>query len=217
MIQANWRLFYHEREYYWRPFPPGQIGLMHMSDHFRPTIHSTVALALLGIIGCLPNLGPPPVSDGEYRNIVLSARTMIPTAVEMERLFPVADHSVPIAGGPVTWTTKVFFGGRFQLLMQVDVKISRISERISKVIGEPEFRLWEVQSLTIHPDGRVDAKMFGEHERAFGLKEWSKIVADHGAFTVLGLSTEGPPVNGFDAYAASRRMNGSRLISLLGK
>jgi hypothetical protein len=187
-----------------------------MGQNLRRAVSRTAPLVLLGIIGCQVNTGPIPVSDSEYRNIVQSARSMIATAVEMERLFPVADHFVAIDDGPVTWNTVVYFGGRFQLTMQVDVKVSRRSERITKVISDPKFRLWEIQSLTIDPDGGVDAKMFGQHERAFGSKEWAAIVADHGALNVLGLSMDGKPVDGFDAFVASRRKRGSRFTSLLG-
>jgi hypothetical protein len=159
-------------------------------------------------VGCSPATPMKPFVMADYVATVRSARTAIPLALQMEELFPVADHFITHYGfgsSPRIWNTIIYFGGRFELSMQVDVEIDYAANRIKKIVGEPAFVLWEVKRLTLRDDGRTDAEMRGEHERHFRPAQWKLIYDSKGDLSPIGLKGEGSQVEHFDAYVSSWR------------
>jgi len=143
----------------------------------------------------------------DYKATVRSARTALPIAVQIEETFPVADHfitSYALEAGPRTWQTDVYFGGRYNLGMAVDVQID-YSSRTLKRIGEPKFYLEEVTQIDILPDGRVESTYHGVHKQ-FGEKEWGELYMAKGDLSVLGVAVNRQKVENWGRFvAASRR------------
>ncbi len=164
------------------------------------SVPKTIALlATLFATGC----GPRPE---QYQAIHQSARTALPIAVEMEQLFGTADHFITHFGSRSEasnlWNTVAFFGGRYELTMQVKIRVDYDKNQI-EVVGDPEFYLVEVRSIKVYDDGRTD----GQYDRNFRFtkEEWKTVSEHKGDFSVIGFELKTEPVAGFDAYVASWR------------
>ncbi len=142
-----------------------------------------------------------------------SAKDILPVAVEMEELFPVADQW--IVQGP-KWDTTVYFGGRYELTMQADIRIDYGNNRIIRVIGEPLFVLWEIEKVEILPDGRTYATYRTQNERRFGLKEWESIRQSKGDLSSIGIKMKTDEVENWHEYVRQWRRGRSGVsVSLL--
>jgi hypothetical protein len=86
--------------------------------------------------------------------------------------------------------------------MQVPITIE--SSTSGKVIGEPQFYLNEVSSVSVSPSGQISASF--STNRDFGLAEWKLVYAAGGDFGKIGYKINtGPPIKDFDVYAKSSR------------
>lgn len=77
----------------------------------------------------------------KYKLGVQSGFAKIPEALQIEACFGEADHfiSSPDKHGNCTWNTEVYFGARYCLTMQVEVKMKDDFSEILKVVSSPQF------------------------------------------------------------------------------
>jgi hypothetical protein len=144
----------------------------------------------------------------DYKATVHSARTVIPIAVQMEELFPVADHFITeydFDDKPKVWNTVVYFGERYELAMQVTVEIDYESHKVIRMVDEPQFSLFESKRIDILSDGRAETTYKSENEKEFGPKEWRKIYEKGGDFSAIGVQLDPTPVEKFDESVAQMR------------
>jgi len=151
----------------------------------------------------------------DYETIHRSARTELPWAVEMEQLFGSADHFITHFGFPNkdtnTWHTCAYFGGRYEVSMDVQVKVDYANKRIV-LAGEPRFQIIEKTYVELRDGGQVASGVGNQME--FGIDEWEKVVAAKGDFSVIGFPLNPEPTPDFDVFLRARR--GPRVpISLL--
>jgi len=87
----------------------------------------------------------------------------------------------------------------------VDVEVNYKEDRVSRVVGEPHFHLWEVSSISQSPDGTVSATYTPGKDK-FGEAQWKEVVAAKGDFSKIGFQVNtNAPVAGFDAYVRAWR------------
>jgi hypothetical protein len=141
-----------------------------------------------------------------YKQAVRSGFAKFPEAMQMESLFGEGDHfiSSPGHGGIRKWYSEVFFGGRYTLTMEVDVKTDADFSRITEIVGSPLFVLTEASRVTTSGN-RVTGADFSTDWK-FRLDDWKKVVAAKGDFSVIGITiTKAKPLQDFDAYVAAER------------
>src|SRR5271167_2861413 len=95
---------------------------------------------------CIGSCGHPRTFDMKnYTQAVKSGFKKIPEAMQVEALFGEADHFISYSGPyvPQDWNTEVFFCGRYELSMQVDVETNSAFSEVTKVVGELRFYLSE--------------------------------------------------------------------------
>ena len=122
----------------------------------------------------------------------------VPHVQEIKHVFSnlPTDHFITNYGfdkaKPKTWNTEVFFGGRYEFTYQVDVIVDYKNKRIGQTVGIPHFFLVEIKSVTSNSTDTASG-IYGSDYK-FGEKEWKKIVAAKGDFTVIGikLNTNSP-------------------------
>ena len=134
-------------------------------------------------------------------SMVHSGYVQIPQAREIDELFGPALHSCSNYEEPdaAQWFTETYFGGRYELVMQVDVRIDRQSGEVAEVRGEPQFSLGEIYRI----EGR--GASYGNWHQ-FGAEEWEAVVEADGDFSVLGIQIDlENPVDGFEEYKAIPR------------
>ena len=154
------------------------MGSTSRSSNFRG--RSAALLAVL-LVGCQAES-----SMQDYKATVRSARTSIPVAVEMERLYPHTDHFIThygFAAGPKVWNTESYFGDRYHLTMQVEVTIDYTRNRVTPV-GKPTFFLMEINKLEPITDGVFEGH-FGRNLE-FDLATWEKLFDQRGDLTAIG-------------------------------
>ena len=138
--------------------------------------------------GAVPHLGHP--------EFAAKAPEHVAPAAEMDRLFPRCKHFLSYGAGDVPLVNSVaYFGGRYQLTMQVPVSIESATK--GAATAPPRFLLYEVKSFTFHPTGEVSGIRYSD-QRGFGRAEWDRFVASGGDLTVLGLDPKAPPLPDFD-------------------
>jgi hypothetical protein len=142
----------------------------------------------------------------DYRAVHRYARTALPIAVEMEELFGDADHFIThfgMSGKKNIWNTAVFFDGRFELTMQVDIVIDYGNNTFS-LTGSPKFFLTEVREIYQLPDGRFGAKLGANH--LFTEEDWKKLYATSGDLSAIAVTPEtDDPLPRFDEYVMGWR------------
>ena len=148
---------------------------------------------------------------GSYKNrghqeFAANGVAQIEPAAQMDLLYPGCRHYIIYSGDAgvsvSTWNAVAFFGGRYELTMQVPVAIE--SRTTGKIAGEPHFHLLEVEKVSISASGSVGAS-FSKDFR-FGIEEWRTVVRSNGDFGSIGFHVStAPPVSGFDAYAKASR------------
>jgi hypothetical protein len=155
------------------------------------------------LCGCSPSMD-------DYKKTVRDGIKTVPHVEEIRQLFPNAptDHFITQYGFdknvPVTWNTVVYFYGRYQLDYQVDVIVDYKNNRISHVQGVPVFRLAEI--VLNHPVSNRPVENTFASGHIIYEKDWKKIVAAKGDFSVVGISLiTNSPVAGFDEYVRSWR------------
>ena len=143
-----------------------------------------------------------------YRRAVKSGFKKIPEAKQIEDLLGEADHFISYSGPsvPQDWNTVVYFGGRYELAMQVVVETLFDFSEVTKVKGEPKFYFYEVSRVERYPHGQWGADYNAASERHFGRAEWQRVVAAKGDFSVIGIRlNRGPPVADFDHFVRAFR------------
>jgi hypothetical protein len=166
---------------------------------------------------------------------VKSALKFLPAALQIERMFstsdkkqvfPFTDHffSTYEFNGKdsvlrKTFVTEAYFGGRYQLTMQADIKLDRNDKVITKLWSQPTFVLRELESVET-PQGfyHPDVPRWRREDR-FDLEAWNKVVAADGDFSVIGITIDTTPQSKSDAerarsYVHSQRSHRDR-VSLL--
>ena len=152
---------------------------------------------------CFASCGQPRTFNMKnYTQAVKSGFKKIPEAMQVEQLFGEADHFISYSGPyvPQEWNTEVFFYGRYELTMQVQVKTNSAFSEVTEVVGEPKFYLHEVKEIRGADAG--EARYNGSGQRTFGLTEWKKIYNAKGDFSVIGITIhKDQPVDNFDRFA----------------
>lgn len=142
----------------------------------------------------------------EYRQIHMSARTSLPAAVQIEELFGDADHFITHYGmrseKSNIWNTVTYFGGRYELTMQVRVRVD-YDKKCIEVAGSPEFSLVEIRRVRKSTSGLIGADC-GKNFR-FSEDEWQKVLASGGDFSVIGIELDASSVADFDDFVAAVR------------
>lgn len=182
-------------------------GLSHRCALTLFAIASALAMG-----GCMPL---PTMSD--YKATVASARTALPVAVEIEKLFGDADHFITHYGfdsKPKTWNTEVHFGGRYVLTMQVTVNVDYKANAITP-IDEPRFWLHEIRTVEKMPGGGYSTTYNGRSQVEFSLSDWRAFRDSNGNVAALGVAENKDPVPLFDEYVAATRRDRVRVTLLL--
>lgn len=171
-----------------------------MSAIFRYALVPSLAVVLL--LGC--GASPNPSLDA-YRATLTQGTKFVDHVSEITAMFSncPGDHFITYFGfseKPVTWNTVTYFGGRYELTYQVDVKVNYTENRIERITNTPKFHLQEIDTIESLPDGRFQVayrRKYGE----FSTNDWSKVVAASGNFSAIGWNlTTNQPLDNFDAY-----------------
>ena len=132
----------------------------------------------------------------------------IPQVRQIETLFGKGDHFITggephlMPGGAndiCQWSTDVYFAGRYQLTMWVDIEIDRRNSEVSRVVDTLKFRLLEVTRVDMLSDGRPSISYGGSGQREFSAADWKKVVEAKGDFSVIGIQIRNDaPIANFD-------------------
>jgi hypothetical protein len=142
----------------------------------------------------------------DYKETVRSGIKARPWPKEMEALFGEGDHFIThynFSPGPKTWNTEVFFGGRYELTLQVDVEIDYKKRTVVKVVTPPSFNLREVEHVQIDPSGLPTA--FYSNDWTFDEARWKRLVVSGGDWLQIGILLKSNTVPGFDQYEKAMR------------
>lgn len=145
------------------------------------------------------------VTFDEYAEICQSARTEVPVALQMETLFGKAHHMIlefRCDSKPKTWQTLVYFGERYELVMEVEVMVDCRNRSVSQT-GTPKFYLSEVETIEALGGGRFSATNNIDKHFEFSQKEWDTIYESHGDWSKVGYTINKTPVADFDKYASA--------------
>ncbi|WP_029246506.1 hypothetical protein [Schlesneria paludicola] len=159
---------------------------------------------------------------GSYHETLLSARTAVPIAAEIESQFGAASHFITEYGFPKnglnSWNTLVYFGGRYRLHMCVDVKVDLQGNTITQV-GEPVFYFWEIESVQVDRLEGNDVPAIGWEvgfHTEFSAKEWKRVCEARGDFAAIGITINPNPVANFDVIVEDEQKRRVP-VSLLAK
>jgi hypothetical protein len=129
--------------------------------------------------------------------------SQIRPAAEMEKLYADCRHYIVYTGpeSVSTWNATAFFGGRYELTMQVPVEIK--SKDAGAMIGKPKFYLHEVGEVSVSSSGQVGASF--ARVLQFDESEWEKVYRSNGDFSVIGFTVRKTAVPNFQKYADASR------------
>jgi hypothetical protein len=145
--------------------------------------------------------------------MVPSGYRMITEARQIDDLLGRARHQISNYQEPdiAEWQTDALFGGRYELLMTVGVRVDRRSGRVTEVLGAPRFSLMEIEKI----QGSQEVMYRPANEHKFGADEWRQVVKAQGDFSVIGIQLDRTnPVPGFDS-AQGLAPNGMRMHAAL--
>lgn len=175
-----------------------------------------IAFVIVGIVAAIPiawavfyfgiYLGYGNWKVRGHQEFARNGITQIPPAAEMEKLFDDCRHYIVYTGreSVSTWNATAFFGGRYELTMQVPVEIK--SKNNGSMIGEPSFSLREVEMVSVSSSGQVGASF--SRGINFDKSQWKKVRESGGDFSSIGFSLKTTPVPNFQTYTdASRPSN----------
>jgi hypothetical protein len=139
----------------------------------------------------------------DYKETIGDGVKKIGFASELKRLFPDAKltHSIVhygFAPGPRKWQSMAYFGGRYELGIEVMVEINYKTNEIVRTIGPATFYLVEVSKVSKNSNGSVGAR-FGAQTK-FGEEEWKKVIDAKGDFAAIHFSINPAPLDGFQDY-----------------
>jgi len=147
------------------------------------------------------------IGYGNYKNFghqEFAARgvSQIEPAAQLDQLFEDCRHYITYGPkGVPLFNSVVYFGGRYQLTMQVQVVIHSSSS--GTMTGEPKFYLNEISEITFYPGGQIGASFSRNFE--FGFAQWTQVYKANGAWGEVGIDLNPTPVENFQKYAAASR------------
>jgi hypothetical protein len=133
--------------------------------------------------------------------MVPSGYEMILEARQIDDLLGPARHQLANYTEPdiAEWQTEVLFGGRYELMMTVSVRVDRGSGRVTEIVGEPRFMLSEITEIW----NSREVLYGGPGQREFGVDQWRRVVKAGGDFSVIGIKLNyNHPVPGFESFQA---------------
>lgn len=145
------------------------------------------------------------------QQMVSSGYRVIPEAKQIDDLFEPAWHKLSNYQEPdiAEWQTEALIAPRYELSMWVAVRVDRSSGQVTEVVGEPRFRLVEIDEIR----NSREVSYNGNHQREFGLDQWRQVVRAKGDFSAIRIQLDrNDPVSGFDRYKAAPR-NGIQMHS----
>jgi hypothetical protein len=127
----------------------------------------------------------------------------IPQVRQIDRILGNAVHRVSSrmghdqVVGRYEWSSEVYFGGRYELVMWVDVEVDQRSSEISTILDAPKFRLLEVGRVDLSSERGPSISYQGQRE--FNAAEWERVVEADGDFSVIGIEiNNSQPIANFD-------------------
>ena len=158
-------------------------------------------LLVLGLCGCGQ-------TEKDYIQTTRSGIGSLPWPKQMEALFGDADHFIThygMASGPRPWNTVVYFGGRYELALQVDVEINYRTHKIVKAVSPPKFHLSEIGSLIRNKANQVEGADIAKNWVVDEV-QWNQFVQANGDWSVIGITVRtNDPIPGFDEYVKGWR------------
>lgn len=93
----------------------------------------------------------------KYEETVRKGMSDVPHAAEIKKVFPneKVDHFISMfhhdrkQGKPLRWHSQVYFGGRYSLTYQVDIRFDHQESKFLDVVGPPIFVLEEVAGIML--------------------------------------------------------------------
>ena len=151
---------------------------------------------------------------------VLSSQPLIPAAVQIEEMFPLAGHyidrSVRKGKGDdrdlreATFITQAYFADRYHLRMEAPVELDDDDVLITGLRGEPTFVLREIATMERSNGGLSLDPVWRQPEHRFDLAAWNKVIAAQGDFSAIGIEIDPTPVP--DARIYIDRLRGQTAV-----
>ena len=146
-----------------------------------------------------------------YKITVGSGLVELPWPSQIESLFGEADHFIVhygfLGGGlkDEEWQSVVYFGGRYELALSVQVKVDYGKNQVVKSVSPPLFYLKEIQSIdAITSDGGVDASV--ANVWVINEEKWKKLFDAKGDWLAIDISVDlKNPMPEFENYVQSCR------------
>ncbi|MDB5388371.1 MAG: hypothetical protein JWM11_4017 [Planctomycetaceae bacterium] len=138
-----------------------------------------------------------------HQEFAANCVSQIEPAAQMNQLFEDCRHYITYAGddGHPLFNTVAYFGGRYELTMQVPVDIH--SRASGMMVDEPKFYLNELRQITVEPSGQVGASFSRNFN--FGFAQWKEVYKTNGNWNAIGIDLNPSPVEDFQKYAAATR------------
>lgn len=167
-----------------------------------------IRLMLIFILaGMLTSCNPSMQSQlKDYEETIKSGINTLAWPKQMEALFGEGDHFIThynFSPGPKTWNTEIFFGGRYELTLQVDVEIDYRKRTIVRTVTPAKFYLAEIESVQISSSGQVGATY--SNDWSFDEARWKKLVGSDGDWSQIGIPLKTNAVPGFDQFVKAVR------------
>lgn len=146
----------------------------------------------LGVAGSVLSIGCGHiVTDADYVALIKSGKSGVPTAVQMEELFRSNVRHALVNVRPedyqkMSWQTETFFGGKYQLTMDVKVKVDFKARTVTQ-LEEPVFYFFEIEKVDVNSSGSPITTYNPDHEKHFGIAEWKKVYESGGDFSKIGI------------------------------
>ena len=159
-------------------------------------------LAVVIVWACLIAVS---LQNRNHQDFAANGVSQIAPAAQMDVLFKDCRHSITYGANNVPLFNSVaYFGGRYELTMQVPVTIE--TESSGSMIGRPNFYLNETSAILVSPTGQVGASF--SRNLNFGPEKWAQVYNSNGDFGKIGFVVNPTPVPNFKRYTdASRPSN----------
>lgn len=177
---------------------------------------ATVIEGLMGLLVCVTIVSAiGGCGDGGVMNEeallrgIESGLEKIEEAKQFDEVFGASnvDHFVSYSGPGLgsTWSSRVFFGGRYQLTMQCEVKMSRNYDEVLNVLSPAQFYFIEYGRIIQGSEGRTI--VHEEIPNPFGAELWQRLYLARGDVSVLSesLVADQPELEGFEEFARAWR------------
>jgi len=160
---------------------------------------SAFCLAVVIFWVCLIASG---LQNRNHQDFAADGVSQIAPAMQMDEQFTDCRHYITYGPNSVSLFNSVaYFGDRYELTMQVPVDIQ--SESTGTIIGNPQFYLNEVKSVSVSPSGQVGASF--SRNLNFGIAKWQQVYDADGDFGIIGFNVNTTSVPDFRKYAAASR------------